>query len=386
MSFFHLWEQIISEMPMTHGGSQFYSDNPEDYEKAMGVTPNDSHRGTKFYYSPINRRDRAAITKPDYWNAVGQTLDRVPEGWHTETNSGGYNWNVIILELDPNRSNFRQYQEMTKEYMQKHGLHVEGHITFVKNRSSGDGVSRWILFHNAGHAVFERQMESVNAPHKTRIKNIFNEIYLSHAKSYGQEPMGNRFHIMQVVSRYFPHKSGENAHAWRQVENPARAKAVAKKGISSINEMIYDLFAQYIVTGNVKLTNDAKFAKTDLKGGHTVHQTGAYLAPDLGSSKIEEDFLTQKSLEIRAEIISALKNCVGQIIYHYRPLYGSTTPIPDHRIRPGSPKMAKKDPRDYAAPFQKSYTITPDYDVDNEDDDTGAADWLKNSGNPTPDK
>lgn len=355
---------------LSHGGARLFSSDPAEYERAMGVRDDDSRKGNPFYYAPFNRRDRAMISDPSYWDAIKRTLSR-------SESAGGFDWNIVLLELDPTRSNFRQYQSMVDDYMSEHGLRREGHITFAKNRSSGDGVSRWILFHNAAHAAFERNMEAANAPHKRAIERVLNEVFIAHQESHGLPPDGNRFHVMQVASRLFPHKSGVNAHAWRDASTAPRAGAIAKRGISSVNEMVYDLVAQHIVTGRVRLTGETEHARRHLEPGVAPHQTGSYAAPELPPNRLTEDFLARKSSEIQRHVEAALRNCVGEVIYHYRPIYGSTTPVPDHRVRPGSTKLAKVDPRDHAEPFDRKYRITPDHSHEDEDEDTGVADWLR---------
>ena len=359
---------------LSHGGHSFRSDDPADYEASMGVRDSDPKKGKPFYYSPFNRRDRREIRDPGYFSSVGKTLGRTPEGFDVGSEGGGYKWNIIFLELDPSESRFGKYEEAVEGYMREHGLSRDGHITFVKNRSSGDGVSKWILFHNVGHALFDKPSGTweENAVHKDGIMRVLYDIFAAHKESHGEEPEGNRFHVMQVASRYFPHKSGESSHRWKVDGRDERSRmAISKRGISSLNEMVYELVSQYIMTGKVRLTNDARFAGEHLPGGRAMHQLGSYVAPELKPSRLSEDFLRGKSLLIQHEIAAALRNAVGKVIYHYRPLYGSTTPVPAHKVRAGSEKFHGIDARDMSEPYDTRYRIAPDHHAGKESRDDG---------------
>jgi len=147
------FRQYLSEMALK-GYKVDFMDSPNrgeesfltksDGKKDLGSQVYRSGRGVQHNISGyFSVRDRAVITHPRTVRSLEQRLSR-----------SGYDFNVLFIE-DRRALTGKDYTDQVDEFMEENGVEREGHITFVKNGTTGHVMTPWMILHTLGHAVSE---------------------------------------------------------------------------------------------------------------------------------------------------------------------------------------------------------------------------------------
>lgn len=148
-------------------------DNEGFYEKPDGTrdlgaqvyrSQNKSQPQVSGYFS---KKDRAVITHPRTMRTLEQRLAK-----------SGYDFNILFIE-DAMAYTGVDYDQQVDQFMWDNQIQREGHITFVKNGTSGHILTPWMILHTLGHALTdhaggERSGRAVGA--KSRIQDRVIEI------------------------------------------------------------------------------------------------------------------------------------------------------------------------------------------------------------------
>lgn len=142
------------EMPLSSYKSKFIRDSQGEEGFATYSTTGKPYRGRQVsrraggeeeiqgYFSS---KDRAVITHP--------RTARMLEG---RLANSKYNFNILMLERAGSDSRLVGDYESRQvgEFIEKNNIRTEGHITFVKNGTSGHVMTPWMILHTLGHAAF----------------------------------------------------------------------------------------------------------------------------------------------------------------------------------------------------------------------------------------
>lgn len=90
----------------------------------------------------FSRKDRAVITHPRTARVLEQKLA-----------GSAYKFNILMLEREGDRIGDYESRQVG-EFIDKNGIQTDGHITFIKNGTSGHVMTPWMILHTLGHAVF----------------------------------------------------------------------------------------------------------------------------------------------------------------------------------------------------------------------------------------
>lgn len=143
--------------------SDYRTDFQRDTEEGEGFAKNQdgsANRGRQVRRYPdgveqqimgrFSTKDRAVITHPRTARALEQRLS-----------GSAYKFNILMLE-DP-RANVDTFViDYVGRYVQDNGIQTEGHITFVKNSTSGHVLTPWMILHTLGHAAVARASNEMN--------------------------------------------------------------------------------------------------------------------------------------------------------------------------------------------------------------------------------
>lgn len=131
------FKQFINESPLVN---YVTSINPQNNQKRQKEYDQESSLG---YFS---KKDIKIITNPKTTRILKEKLKNI-----------GYNINILLYEKSKGN-----YTKEIEEYIQNNNIPTENHITFVKNGSTGDFLTPWMIFHTFGHAV--QNYQKINPP------------------------------------------------------------------------------------------------------------------------------------------------------------------------------------------------------------------------------
>jgi hypothetical protein len=240
------------------------------YEKPDGTRdtgnqifrPNPQEKSQPQIGGYFSKKDRAVITHPRTMRALESRLA-----------GSGYEFNILFLE-DASRGHAADYGRQVKDFMADNGIQGEGHITFVKNGTSGHVLTPWMILHTLGHALTE------HADHRSAAKFRIREMAI---------------HIMSLVSETDCKSLGNRSP--RCLE--ALGKVLAFKSASrrddhstagNLSELVHELVAEFLWNGD----------RIRIKPPYDKDQEVAGLVRD-----------------IEGEVRTLLDNCVGKIVYDY---------------------------------------------------------------------
>lgn len=173
------------EMPLSAYKSRFIRE-PQGKEGFSTGTTGKRYRGTQVirradgeeqimgYFS---RKDRAVITHPRTARVLEQRLA-----------NSAYKFNILMLERAGSDSRLVGDYESRQvgEFIEENNIRTEGHITFVKNGTSGHVMTPWMILHTLGHAAF------AHAANERNIRLVFMRIINELADALcGNEEPGN---------------------------------------------------------------------------------------------------------------------------------------------------------------------------------------------------
>lgn len=104
--------------------------------------------GEKDIEGYFSRKDREIITHPRTARLLEQKLA-----------GSAYRFNILMLEREGDRIGGYEaaradWSRQVGEFMEKNNIETEGHITFIKNGTSGHVMTPWMILHTLGHAAF----------------------------------------------------------------------------------------------------------------------------------------------------------------------------------------------------------------------------------------
>lgn len=213
-------------------------------------------KGTAINY--FTREDRVALKNQAMARKLEQILSRL----------SGINFNVIFFEdIEGGGLAFKDYGIKVQRYIRQNNIQTAGHITFVKNSSTGDNMTPWMILHTVGHAIFN---EDKNVELKVYAKNMLKSMYES------GKPTASAMEIARNIGKHFKFRSALNSVQGK------------KNFIASLDEFLFELVAEYMWHGG-KIRHDPN-----------------------------EPMPVKNAIEGLEEIIKeAIHNCIGRVIYDY---------------------------------------------------------------------
>ena len=127
------------------------------------------------------------------------------------------------------------YREKVEKYMKDNGLQKEGHITFVKNSSSGEYLTPWMILHTLGHAITD-----VNDELTPNILRCLSSVGFGRIEASGA-PLD--FSDTDKISDLLVFKS---------VREPSLYSPI------SIGEVIHDLVAEFLWHGRIRTKKESQ--------------------------------------------------------------------------------------------------------------------------------
>lgn len=204
----------------------------------------------------FSQQDRAIISHPATVRKLEELLSR-----HQ------FKFNIVLYESA--QTSYGALIKNILEFMEQNNIPSEGHITFAKNGSSGEPLTIWMMLHTLGHALLPESsgtstinMLLMNFYHDTHVKGEENEMKMP---------------PIEFLRYFFQFKS-------------ASIPMTSTKGLNSLLELEYELVAEYLWNGFIRITPGTKYG---------------YEAQQLKNN-------------LEAEIFKYLQNAVGNVIVdHY---------------------------------------------------------------------
>jgi len=189
---------MINEMPLANYRTSFLPGNEPDNKEGIS--------------DRFVARDRKAIDNATIQNRLAQALER----------STGFHFNIIFLESRTKLTS--KYHEEAARYCLRNSIPLDGHITFVKNSSTGDPLSAWMILHTLGHALGDFDSNMVG-----RIRSIFSK--------------------MDAANRI---TSSTPDDVIANLAKVFKFRSLANKKVTSLEELVYELVAEYLWHGQIR--------------------------------------------------------------------------------------------------------------------------------------
>jgi len=230
------FRQWLVEMPLSHYGWKYNVKEPfpnqANFERIHKV-----REPRQFFIS-----DRKRILSVR--NKFEEILNRTP-----------FKWNVIFLESPPER-----IHQDALNYIEANNVQTQGHITFVKNSSSGEQFTPWILCHVISHSLDSDMFNPTKPVHKENMKSgsIVNDLIGALSKKFSeldlfpQRLYGVDHKILDFLIPYMPFKSARTS--MQAMIKSGMNFAQSKGAIQSNSECVHELLAYYLFnSGKIKL-------------------------------------------------------------------------------------------------------------------------------------
>ena len=225
----------ILEFPLSHIGGYYTYEAEREKDKALlatssstGVKPSKYFKGILGRYSS---RDKAIITHPKTARILEQKLS-----------NSEYNFNILFYEMrvTDRQSYESQVLRSADLYINRNNLDIDNTISFVKNGSSGDSLTPWMILHCIGHAVFDFASKKDRRldPHDS-INLILKKFLM--INSSGEDTENRKaYHsdtedLLSVASEAFAFSS------------------IRQKKIDDESELLYELMAEYLWNGSIRI-------------------------------------------------------------------------------------------------------------------------------------
>lgn len=273
MKTFHQYLREMSLRSMRTDLHHVPKDNEGFYEKPDGTrdTGNQVYRNSNKTQPQVSgyfsRKDRSVITHPRTMKTLEQRLAR-----------SGHDFNILFIE-DTRAYSGSDYDQQVEDFMESNGIQREGHITFVKNGTSGHVLTPWMILHTLGHAVTEhaggeRSGRAVGA--KSRIQDravdIMSLVSETDCRSLGNRSPG----CLEALRKVFAFKSVARTDNHSTADNNS--------------ELVHELVAEFLWNGD----------RIRIKPPYD-----------------EDPEVPALVRDIEAEVRTLLDNCVGKVIYDY---------------------------------------------------------------------
>lgn len=221
------------EMPLSAYKSKFIREprGEEGFGNAMGKPYRGrqvSRRagGEEEIQGYFSQKDRAVITHPRTARMLEQRLA-----------NSAYNFNILMLERAGDKIHVGDYESrQVGEFIETNNIRTEGHITFVKNGTSGHVMTPWMILHTLGHAAFAQAALERNI--RLVFMKILNE--LADALCGNEEPRN--------PARMPPHKCLTmlgDALMFRSVQRDSEDPAY-----NNDEELFHELVAEFLWNGD----------------------------------------------------------------------------------------------------------------------------------------
>ncbi|RDJ35665.1 MAG: hypothetical protein DWQ19_12670 [Crenarchaeota archaeon] len=203
MLYFKEW---LNESPLGDYRYKFYKPPVEPLPKGTSAA-----YGVKGVY---NTHDRLVISHPK----TVQTLERV-------LSRRKWTFNIILYESQNQK--LTGFKKLIANWMRQNGIPTEGRITFAKNGSSGDAMTPWMILHTMGHALIDEGGDFYD-----EVFNTLEDItYLLDFPGATATPE-QWTHVMGQIFQF---------------------KSINNNKIKIREEFIYELFAEYLWNGQIRL-------------------------------------------------------------------------------------------------------------------------------------
>jgi len=206
---------ILNEMPLGNYGWNY--NKPPTKAGPPGADTPDNERGI------FNSRDRVVISHPKTLETLEKVLSK-------------HRWTFNILLYEANSKD--DFFQKISDWMIQNQIPKEGRITFAKNGSSGDAMTPWMILHTMGHALLGYGLHREDAYNRIRdeLRNLCKQLIAQEFPEDSRE--------VTVIGKYLKFKS---------VTNINNNNVKAKLG-TSIAEFIYELFAEFMWNGKIRLS------------------------------------------------------------------------------------------------------------------------------------
>jgi len=148
----HLREsRQFMEMPLSSFRSKFVREPRTREWEGFGTVMGKTYRGRQVVVGQkgekdiegyFSRKDREIITHPRTARLLEQKLA-----------GSAYRFNILMLERESAWIGDYESRQVG-EFIEKNGIQTDGHITFIKNGTSGHVMTPWMILHTLGHAAF----------------------------------------------------------------------------------------------------------------------------------------------------------------------------------------------------------------------------------------
>lgn len=270
---FKYW--LLNEMPLNYFGVQLHRPESEIERSPQGASG---------HFAAI---DRANIQHPRTMQKLEQVLAN--RGWR---------FNILLYESD---LYLNELQEEVEDFIAQNDIPTKGHITFVKNGSSGDVLTPWMILHTFGHALFSMktpQMKSIQAALTKELSSLLSDQLTSYGQKLNPRDPQVEIHLRQMqlelVRRLLQFKSAKRAEG--------------RLSVGTLGELIHELVAEYLWNGRIRIKPDLERRSTKLGAPYS------YLAEPV---KLAPERLEQFAAQIENLIKQALDQAVGKIIYDH---------------------------------------------------------------------
>lgn len=268
------FRQYLMEMSLRSMRTDLHhvpKDNEDFYEKPDGTrdtgsqvyrNSNKSQPQVSGYFS---KKDRSVITHPRTMRTLEQRLAK-----------SGYDFNILFIE-DTRAHSGSDYDQQVEDFMDANGIQREGHITFVKNGTSGHVLTPWMILHTLGHAVTEhaggeRSGRAVGA--KSRIQDRAVDIMSLVSEADCQGLLSPKCH--DALAKVLAFKSAGMKGNYGTANN--------------LSELVHELVAEFLWHGDT----------IRVKPPHD-----------------EDPEVSSLVRDIEGEVRTLLDHCVGKVIYDY---------------------------------------------------------------------
>jgi len=268
----------ILEFPLSHVGGYYTHDAERERDKILAAQIPKSNRGytpSKYFKGILGRyssRDKAIITHPKTVRTLEQKLS-----------NSEYNFNILFYEMNvTDRQSYEsKIRQSADSYIHRNNLDMDNSITFVKNGSSGDSLTPWMILHCIGHAAFD-------FAHKKDKMSIYDSINLILKKFL----MIDNSEEDEEDRKAYHSNSGVREHAPDLLSVASEAfvfSSIRQKKVDDEHELLYELMAEYLWNGSIRIN------RAYANGGNR-SEILTYLA------------------QLNASYDAILKRCVGSII------------------------------------------------------------------------
>lgn len=256
-------------------GEEGYGEDPVTGAAELGdqvdVNPDG---GKSSIFGRFSKKDRAVISHPKTFRTLEEKLSR-----------SGYHFNILLVEDRAERQlgtssaqALMGYKEQVQEYIAKNRIETEGHITFVKNGTSGHVLTPWMILHTLGHAVGDHiaRRRLPTPPIFSLINQIAHELDPGCTDRVDLLPHERQEECLEAASRVFMFRS---------------ASLGSRQGsMHTSDESFHELVAEY------------------LWNGHRIRVRPPYN---------ENPRIMSVVADMEEKVRDALDMCVGQVIYDY---------------------------------------------------------------------